>query len=488
MGTAYIALFNYVFAKKSAGQFILRIEDTDQVRSTKDSEEAILRALKWVGLSWDEGPDIGGPCAPYRQSERTEIYRAHAETLIGRGAAYPCFCTPERLEAVRKAQPPGGRFIGYDRHCRSIPPDDARARVAAGERHVVRLAMPSEGQTRFHDGLRGEIVIDNNTIDDQVLLKSDGFPTYHLANVVDDHLMGISHVIRAEEWIISTPKHVQLYAAFGWQPPAFIHMPLLRNADKSKISKRKNPVSLDYYRDAGFFPEALVNFLALMGFSFGGDREKFTLPEMIDAFDFAKVSAGEPVFDLQKLTWLNGLYLREMSFDEILRRLRAWRLSDEYLLRVLPLLRERIERMDQFIPAVSYFLTGDLDYAGVLGQMVPKGKDAEATAQALTDLAEHIEETVRGAFVKDALEPAVRAFCDKIGWKSKELFPAIRLAVTGRMAAPPLFDTIEAVGKDLTRRRLRLAAQALRAPAAAPAATTEARHGDHGPSGGPKKK
>ncbi len=498
VGTAYIALFNYVFARKSAGQFILRIEDTDQVRSTKDSEEAILRALKWVGLSWDEGPDIGGPCGPYRQSERTEIYRTHAEHLVQRGAAYPCFCTPERLEAARKAQAPGGRFIGYDRHCRGLAKDPAQARVAAAERHVIRLAMPTDGQTRFHDGLRGEIVIENSTIDDQVLLKSDGFPTYHLANVVDDHLMNISHVIRAEEWITSTPKHVQLYAAFGWPPPAFIHMPLLRNPDKSKISKRKNPVSLDYYRDTGFFPEALLNFLALMGFSFGGDREKFTLAEMIDAFDFTKVSAGEPVFDLQKLTWLNGLYMREMSFAEILRRLRAWRLSDEYLLRVLPLLRERIERMDQLIPAAGYFLTGDVDHGAVLSQMVPKGRDAAATAAALGALAEHLEETVRGAWSKEVLEASVRAFCDKIAWKSKELFPAIRLAVTGRTAAPPLFDTLEVVGKDLSRRRLRLAAAALSSAPEGPAASVpvpahagqpgSVGHDEQVPGGGHKKK
>lgn len=461
VGTAYIALFNYVFAKKMGGHFVLRIEDTDQTRSTRDSEDAILRALSWVGLAWDEGPDIGGPYGPYRQSERTSLYQEHAQLLLDKGAAYPCFCTAERLEAARRTQRAEGKPPGYDKLCRFLPKEEAHARMKQGETYVIRLAMPLEGQTRFHDGLRGEIVIDNNTVDDQVLLKSDGFPTYHLANVVDDYHMRITHVIRAEEWIISTPKHIQLYQAFGWQAPAFFHMPLLRNPDRSKISKRKNPVSLDYYRDAGFFPEALLNFLALMGFSMGGDREKFTLPEMIDGFDFSKVHTGEPVFDLKKLTWLNGLYLREMSVDELLARLRNWRLSDDYLRRVLPLEQQRIESMSDLIPAIGFFLSGDLDYAHALPLLVPKGRDAQTTSQTLFELADHLDETIRGAWTHDKLETTCRSFAEKIGWKTKELFMAIRLAITGRTASPPLFDTMLALGKDVTRRRLRLAAQAL---------------------------
>ncbi len=479
VGTAYIALFNYVFAKKHGGKFILRIEDTDQTRSTLASEDAILRALRWVGLQWDEGPDCGGPFGPYRQSERTALYQQHAQLLIEKGAAYPCFCTAERLEASRRARMAEGKPPGYDRLCRYLSKQELADKLASGDKYVIRLAMPLQGETRFFDGLRGDIVIENATIDDQVLLKSDGFPTYHLANVVDDHLMQISHVIRAEEWIISTPKHVQLYAAFGWEPPDFLHMPLLRNPDRSKISKRKNPVSLDYYRDAGFFPEALLNFLSLMGFAFGGDREKFTLAEMIEAFDFTKVSAGEPVFDLQKLTWLNGLYLRELTPEALLSRLRQWRLSDEYLLQLIPLLKERIERMDQLIPAASFFLTGDLDYSGVVAQLIPKGRDKTQTGTALAELTDFLEEQVRHGWTHEALEKACRDFCEKTGWKTKELFMPIRLAVTGRAASPPLFETMVAIGKDLTRRRLRLAAQALHAyvppsPEAAPAPTPKA--------------
>ena len=459
MGTAYIALFNYVFAKREGGQFILRIEDTDRARSSIESEEAILRALKWVGLSWDEGPDIGGPYGPYRQSERGAHYRTAADELVEKGKAYPCFCTEARLEAMKAAARAEKRSGGYDRSCRALPADEARARMAAGEPHTVRLAMPLGGVTRFTDTVRGDLEFDNTTIDDQILLKSDGFPTYHLANVVDDHLMRISHVIRAEEWISSTPKHVQLYAAFGWQAPVWTHMSLLRNPDKSKISKRKTPVSLDYYRDAGFLPEALLNFLGNMGFSFGGDREHYTLSEMVEVFDFSRVSAGGPVFDLLKLTNLNGHYIRALSPAALLARLRDWRLSDEFLARLIPLAHERIERLDQFLPTTDFFFSGDLDYARISDEIVPKGRDAKTTSAALHELVETLD-NVR-PWRQDKLEATVRAFCETSGWKSKELFSAIRVGMTGRAASPPLFDTMAVLGRELFRRRLRGVAEAL---------------------------
>src|SRR6516165_3086561 len=341
VGTAYIALFNYAFAKKSGGKFILRIEDTDRTRSTPESEAAILRALRWVGLQWDEGPDVGGPSGPYRQSERAELYQEHVKMLLASGAAYRCFCTAERLEAV----------------CRGRPTAEGEARVAAGEPFVVRLAMPRKGEIAFVDRLRGEVKFEAAQMDDQILLKTDGFPTYHLANVVDDHLMGITHVIRAEEWLSSTPKHVVLYRAFGWEQPEFVHMPLLRNADKSKISKRKNPVSLDYYRDAGFLPEALLNYLGTMGWSISGDREKFTLAEMIEAFSFDRVSLGGPVFDLVKLAAMNADYLRALDDAEVVRRLRDWRFSDDHLRALVPLVRERIQRLDEFVPLTEFFFS-----------------------------------------------------------------------------------------------------------------------------------
>ncbi len=461
VGTAYIALFNYAFAKKSGGKFVLRIEDTDRTRSTPESEAAILRALSWVGLKWDEGPDVGGPYGPYRQSERAAIYAEHAKMLVDKGAAYACFCTEGRLEALRAAQRAEKKPPGYDGLCRKIEKAEAAKKIAAGEKHVLRLAMPKEGDTVFKDGLRGDVSFQNALIDDQVLLKSDGFPTYHLANVVDDHLMEITHVVRAEEWISSTPKHVQLYRAFGWEPPEFLHMPLLRNADKSKISKRKNPVSLDYYRDAGYLPEALLNFLGLMGFSFGGDREKFTLPEMIEAFDWAKVSLGGPVFDLEKLSWLNGLYIRELTPAQLIDRLRAWRFSDQAMAQMVPLVHERIRRLDEFIPNTDFFFAGDLDYKHAMKDLIPKERSAADTAKALSELADALDPLQTWTPV--ALEPVVRAFSEQIKWQTKELFMAIRVALTARTAAPPLFDTMQVVGKELSRRRLRMCAVALKA-------------------------
>lgn len=459
VGTAYIALFNYVFARKHGGRFILRIEDTDRARSTADSEAAILRALRWIGLEWDEGPDVGGPFGPYRQSERSAVYREHALMLVERGTAYPCFCTPQRLEEMKAAQR-GQSFIGYDRRCRGLAPEEARRRMALGEPHTIRLAMPVDGITEVDDLLRGRVEFHNATIDDQVLLKSDGFPTYHLANVVDDHAMQISHVIRAEEWISSTPKHLQLYHAFGWQPPCWIHMPLLRNQDKTKISKRKNPVSLDYYRDVGYLPEALLNFLGNLGFAFGGDREKFTLEEMIAAFDWSKVSTTGPVFDLKKLDWLNGLYIRDLSPEQLLERLRAWRLADAFLLQVIPLLRERMERFDQFVPAAEFFFAGDLDVSRCAGEMVPKGRTPAEAATALAGLLDVLDGL--RPWDRTALDPACRSHGERIGWKTKELFMSVRVAVTGRTASPGLFETLEVLGKELTRRRLRLAVEALK--------------------------
>lgn len=461
VGTAYIALFNYVFAKKYGGSFLLRIEDTDQVRSNKASEEAILRALRWVGLSWDEGPDVGGAYGPYRQSERTDLYKKHADILLQNGSAYRCFCTADRLDAMRKAQRAQGQLLGYDRFCRFLSGEEIKAKLEQKIPYVVRMAIPLEGKTSFYDHLRGEISVDNSTVDDQILLKSDGFPTYHLANVVDDHLMEISHVIRAEEWIISTPKHIQLYKAFGWQSPQFIHMPLLRNPDRSKISKRKNPISLDYYRDAGFLPEALLNFLALMGFSFGDNREFFSLKEMVDVFDVSHISVGEPIFDLVKLRWLNGVYIRSLDAEKLLYALRSWRLSDDFLRTIIPLEKERVETLGDFIPAVTFFLSGDLDYKLVLGDLVPKNRTAKETSVALQELADFLDEKAQNQFVHDRLDAVCREFAEKIQWKTKELFMSIRVAVTGRVASPPLFDTLVALGKDLTRRRIRMAAKAL---------------------------
>lgn len=310
VGTAYIGLFNYAYAKHNGGEFILRIEDTDRTRFSADSEQQIFDAMKWLGLYYDEGPDVGGDFGPYRQSERMGMYKKYADMLVDNGGAYCCFCTQERLTSLRERQVAMNQAPGYDGHCRKLTKEEVEQKKANNEPYIIRLKMPYDGQTIVKDMLRGDIVFENSKIDDQVLLKSDGFPTYHLANIVDDHLMGITDVIRAEEWIASTPKHVQLYKAFGWEEPKWYHMPLLRNADKTKISKRKNPVSLNYYRQEGYLKEAMLNFLALMGWSMPEDKEIFTLDEMINNFTFDRISLGGPVFDLVKLGWVNNHHMR----------------------------------------------------------------------------------------------------------------------------------------------------------------------------------
>ncbi len=463
VGMAYVALFNYALARRHGGQFVLRIEDTDRERSSTASETMIFEALRWLGLQWDEGPDVGGPCGPYRQSERTGIYRERAEELVQRGAAYPCFCTRERLDALREEQKARKANFGYDGLCRAVQQEEAARRRTGGEPHVVRLAMPREGEVVVQDLLRGEVRFDNAQVDDQVLLKSDGFPTYHLANVVDDHLMGITHVVRAEEWLSSLPKHVTLYRGFGWEPPVFCHLPLLRNADRSKISKRKNPVSLNFYRRAGYLPEALLNYLALMGWAMPDEHEEFPLEEFISAFSLERISLGGPVFDLEKLRWLNGKYLRRLAPPELLARLRGEPLSDARLLEVLPLVQERIDTLEGFFEYASFFFTGELVYdAEALKALVPKGRTPLEVSKALRALLEEEVDPLLG-WGAPSLEPALRRFAEKAGWTVGELFMAVRVAVTGRPASPPLFETLAVLGKETCRRRLRNAADVLKA-------------------------
>jgi glutamyl-tRNA synthetase len=462
VGTAYVALFNYALARQSGGSFILRIEDTDQKRSTTASEAQILDALCWLGLRWDEGPDVGGDFGPYRQSERTEIYRQHVDELVEKGAAYPCFCTRERLDELRAEQKAAKGRIGYDGLCRSIPSVEAQRRRDEGEEHVIRLAMPEDGETVAHDLLRGGIAIANEQVDDQVLLKSDGHPTYHLANVVDDHLMDISHVIRAEEWISSLPKHVQLYRAFGWELPVFCHLPLLRNSDKSKISKRKNPVSLDHYRQAGILPEALLNYLALMGWTMPDERDQFTLEEFVAAFRLEHISLGGPVFDLDKLNWLNGKYIRDLSTEELLAAVRENVYADSYLSAILPLVQERIDTLADFPAYADFFFVGDVSWdEAMLARLVAKGRTPQQTAKGLRLLLEdHLDAILE--WNSTAIEDGMRAFCEANDWTAKELFMPVRIAVTGRAATPPLFETMEVLGKPRCRWRLRRAMDSLR--------------------------
>lgn len=466
VGTAYIGLFNMVFAKAHGGKFVIRIEDTDRVRSTTRSEDSILRSLHWLGLEWDEGPDVGGSYGPYRQSERLDIYQQYTQTLIDSGAAYRCACTPERLEAMRQAQRQAKQPIKYDGHCRNLSDAEIDTAVADGLPVVVRLRVPDAGETVVHDAFRDPITIANQQTDDQVLLKSDGYPTYHLANVVDDHLMHITHVIRAEEWISSTPKHVLLYQAFGWEPPVFMHMPLLRNADKSKISKRKNPVSLEYYERQGYVPEALMNFLALLGWSMPDERELFTVEEMIEEFSFDRLSLGGPVFDLQKLDWINGMYLRQLSPEALLQRLqaqiaqpKAQRLADAaYTRHIIPLLQERLHTLGDFHHMAAYFY--DVPLAYDTQQLVPKGRNPRETAKVLSDVSEHLQRH-EGAWEDTALEDAMRAYVESAKWDNRSLFMALRVVMTGRTASPPLFATMQVLGREVCLARLEDAVAAL---------------------------
>ena len=460
VGTAYQALFNYAFAKQHGGRFILRIEDTDRARSTPESEQAILDSLRWLGLTWDEGPDVGGPHAPYRQSERTEIYREHVRRLLAGGHAYRCFCTRERLDEMRAENRDRKAFPGYDRRCREIPAGESSRRAASGEVHVVRMKVPVSGECIMRDHLRGEIHKEWELVDDQVILKSDGFPTYHLANVVDDHLMGITHVIRGEEWINSVPKHLLLYEYFGWQPPVFCHLPLLRNNDpaKSKLSKRKNPTSINYYRRAGFLPEAMLNFMGLMGWQRAEGEEKFTLEDFVRNFRIENVSLGGPVFDIQKLRWLNGRYIRE-NYDArgVRILLERWALSPEMLERIIPLAQPRLETLSDWGYLTAFYFADAIPLNP--DELRLKGKTREELL-AIVQIAIWRLEQVRN-FTGSALEEVFRDLSEKFGLKLRDLTRPFYVAIAGAEASTPLFQSMEILGSDISRMRLRRAIEAM---------------------------
>jgi len=453
VGTAYQALFNYAFAKSRGGTFVLRIEDTDRARSTEASETAILDALRWLGLAWDEGPDVGGPHGPYRQSERTAVYREHVDRLLAEGHAYRCFCTRERLNALRTRQ---GASTGYDRHCRELDPVEAAARAAAGEACVVRMKIPTEGECVMHDLLRGGITREWSLVDDQVILKSDGFPTYHLANVVDDHLMGISHVIRGEEWINSVPKHLKLYEYFGWEPPVFCHLPLLRNNDsnKTKLSKRKNPTSIGYYRRAGFLPEALLNFLGMMGWVMPNGEEKFSLKEMVSNLELETISLGGPVFDTEKLKWLNGRYLREnLSADTLYDTLSGWALNREYLGKIIPLVQPRLETLADWGFLTAPFFADEVPVQAE--DLVMKGKDQAELLTILQMTAWKLDE--QRDFSAGAIETLFRELAEAFETKPRDFNVPFYVALSGSRVWTPLYESMEVLGSDMVRMRLRRA-------------------------------
>lgn len=452
IGTAYSALFNWAFAQKHGGKFILRIEDTDRSRFVEGSEEKIFESLRWLGLRYDEGPDIGGPYKPYRQSERKDIYQTHAFELVRKKAAYYCFCSLERLEKIRNEQQKAHQVPRYDRYCRSLSESEIERNLSEKRPYVIRLAIPEKGETKFTDLARGEISFANIDIDDQILLKSDGFPTYHLAAVVDDYLMEISHIIRAEEWIPSTPKHVILYDYFGWAVPHFTHLPLLRNPDKSKISKRKNPTSVFWYKDQGYLAEAILNFLSLLGWSHPEGKEIFGLDEFGEKFSLERIDPAGPVFNLDKLDWINGEYIRAKSDTELFTLLKgfypqSW--DKDKIKQAIPLVKERIKKLSEFKDYASLFFE-DFDLDRRL--LVQKGKTEIETHSILNKVLTLLGKQTD--WEAESLESTFRKFCEEEKWKSADLFMTLRVALTGRTATPPLFETMEVLGQTKSLERL----------------------------------
>jgi glutamyl-tRNA synthetase len=462
VGTAYMALFNLAFVRQQGGQFVLRVEDTDRARYREDSEQQLYDTLTWLGLPWDEGPDKGGPFAPYRQSERLETYRPYVEQLLESGHAYRCWCSTERLQQMREAQQAAKKPTGYDRLCYGKTRDERAELPGFSDTPVVRMLIPDDAPLTFTDVIRGEVNAPRP--DDQVILKADGFPTYHLAVVVDDHLMGITHVVRGEEWISSTPKHVLLYQWLGLALPQFAHMPLLRNANKSKISKRKNPAArLTWFIEQGYLPEALRNFLALLGYSMPQGQEVFAFEDMVEHFDWQRVNTVGPYFDLDKLDWLNGHYVRSLAEADLADRLVDRLVADGVLppdpspeqravvAAATPLVQTRMVRLNEAGPMIGFLLTDDAalivepDARGSLND--DAGAVLDAAAVALEPLPQW--ETA-------AIEAALRAaLVDGLGIKPKFAFGPLRVAVTGRRVSPPLFESMEILGRDRSLARVR---------------------------------
>lgn len=441
IGNLYTALMNFVWAHKNNGKFIIRIEDTDRERYVVGAEERILASLSAYGIRHDEGPDRGGPYAPYKQSERLAIYKKYAEELIHKKKAYFCFCTKDRLDSLRKEQIAQKKTPRYDKHCLTNV-TNAADRIAKGEPFVIRLNVEAEQAITFTDLIRGDITFESNNVDDQVLMKSDGYPTYHMAVVVDDHLMEISHIIRAEEWISSTPKHVLLYQAFGWELPVFAHMPILRNPDKSKLSKRKNPVWASWYLKKGYLPEAVLNYLALMGWSHPEEKEIFSLTEFIRLFDLKDIKPVGPVFDLVKLTWMNQQYIGSLPDDDLLERLRnfsdiAKQIDNQMFQQLLPLIKSRMETLDQFDELVSFLITP-------LEITIRNDQEYDVSK----DLAVHL--SALEIWKKDAI---MQVFKEVLTGHSIRM-PILYYLITGNEWGLPLPESLEILGKEETLKRL----------------------------------
>ncbi|MCY4417137.1 MAG: glutamate--tRNA ligase [Chloroflexi bacterium] len=471
IGNIRTAMFNWLFARRHGGQFIVRVEDTDQARIEEGAVEHILNGLEWLGIDWDEGPRVGGPYGPYFQSERLETYDAAAERLIASGNAYRCYCTPERVAELRKEQARNKQRQGYDSHCRDLSDSEREANEAAGLPHVVRFAMPQSGMTTLEDAIRGHVEWQNELTDDFVLIKSDGFPTYHLAVTVDDYAMQISHVLRAEEWLPSAARHVQLYRALDFPMPQFGHLPMILGSDRAKLSKRHGATSLMEYRDDGFVPDALINFMALLGWSLDGETEIMTVDTIRDNFALERVGKPAAIFDLDKLQWMNGVYIRQMGIgdlaDQIVPFLETNYPEDllpvdrEYLLRIVPLVQERLKTLADAPDMLSYFFEDELQFDAE--SVIQRGMDTSGTVGALRRAISELSAVGEPDFEHQHLESLLRSAGTELELSGRQFFGALRTAITGRTATPPLFEMMEVMGKERVLKRLAAAAENLSA-------------------------
>ncbi|MDP3724070.1 MAG: glutamate--tRNA ligase [bacterium] len=452
LGNIRTALFNFLFARHAGGEFVVRIEDTDRARLVEKSEDAILESLRWLGLTWDEGPDKGGPFAPYVQSERLESYQKAAQELVKKGFAYLCFCTQDRLAEMRKVQEAKHEPPRYDRQCLMLSSDDIRNSMDTNEPHVIRLKVPQEGKTVFEDAVRGHVEFENALLDDQVLLKSDGFPTYHLAVVVDDHAMNITHVIRAEEWISSTPKHLLLYQFFGWTPPTYAHVPMIMDAHKAKLSKRRGAKAMLEYRDAGYLPEVVVNYLSTLGWMHPNEEKLLTLDELAAAFTLEGIKKSPAVFDQRKMDWMNGLAIRQLTDEKLLIALDPFLDSgwDRHVVKkLIPLAKERMTTLKDFSVLCDFFFTNNIQKnESIMNQKIAVDK-AQTFIRRYTSILASLTQ-----WTHEELEQTTRKFAADHQLKPADFFMLLRIAFSGKTITPPLFESMVILGKDIVIQRL----------------------------------
>lgn len=473
VGSARTALFNWLFARHHGGKFIVRIEDTDRKRYNPEAVADAVTSLRWLGLDWDEGPEAGGDYGPYYQSERLELYHHYADWLVEQDRAYKCYCSPERLAAMREEQRKRKQDIGYDRHCRHLTASQRTEYEAQGITPVVRLKVPLEGQTSFHDVLYGTISVENHTLDDLVLLKSDGFPTYHLAVVVDDHLMEISHIMRGDEWLPSVPKHILLYDAFGWEIPVYAHLPLiLAPTGKGKLSKRHGGVEIRDFRRQGYLPEAMVNYLARVGWSYDDKTEIFSRQELIRDFDLSGINNSPARFSYERLEWMNGYYIRQLDPGDLAERLVPFMIEGGYAITaadmrpIVPLIQERLKTLSEVVEKTGFFFQDEddsrLEYdASLLIGKKMTASESLAALQRAREVLASIPRVAGSDFQAGTTEPPMRALVDELGLKAGQLFGIIRVAVTGKKVAPPLFETMAVLGRGRSLSQIDRAIEAL---------------------------